>query len=79
MHKLVKEITKVIGTPTFYYIMLLASLFQLYKIYLDRSMYCGAMFLLSAAIACQFTKKAGICLLAGLIVTNFVVGCSKII
>ena len=37
------------------------------------------MFLLTAAIGCQFTKNKALCLVAGLVVTNFVVGCSKIV
>jgi hypothetical protein len=78
MVKLIKEIEKVATSKMFFYLMVVVSVFQLYKIYLDNSTYCAAMFLLTAAIACQFTKNRSYCLVAGLVVTNFVVGCSKI-
>jgi hypothetical protein len=78
MVKLIKEIEKVATSKMFFYLMVVVSVFQLYKIYLDNSTYCAAMFLLTAAIACQFTKNRSYCLIAGLVVTNFVVGCSKI-
>lgn len=79
LNKVQKQAMKLVKTEMFFYLMIAVSALQFYKIYLDRSTYCAAMFLLSAAIACQFTKNKGLCLGAGLIITNFVVGCSKII
>lgn len=79
MVKLLSELNKASRSQVFYYLMLAVSAFQLYKIFLDRSVYCAGMFLLAAAIACQFTKNRSLCLLAGLLVTNFVVGCSKLV
>ncbi len=78
LKKLQKQAMSVVKSKMFYYLMVVVSVFQLYKIYLDRSTYCAAMFVLTAAIACQFTKNKALCLVAGLVVTNFVVGCSKI-
>ena len=73
------EVNKVLKTKMFYYLMVAVSALQLYKIFVDQSVYCAAMFGLSAAIACQFTKNKALCLVAGLFVTNFVVGCSKLL
>ena len=78
LKKLQKQAMFVVKSKMFYYLMVVVSVFQLKKIYLDRSTYCAAMFVLTAAIACQFTKNKALCLVAGLVVTNFVVGCSKI-
>ena len=78
LKKLQKQAMSVVKSKMFYYLMVVVSVFQLYKIYLDRSTYCAAMFVLTAAIACQFTKNKALCLVAGLVLTNFVVGCSKI-
>ena len=71
-------VNKASKSQVFFYLMVAVSAFQFYKIYLDRSVYCAAMFVLAAAIACQFTKNKAFCLVAGLVVTNFVVGCSKL-
>ena len=79
MVKLIAELNKVARSKPFHYLVYAAAAFQVYKIALDRSVYCGGMFLLTAAIGCQFTKNKALCLVAGLVVTNFVVGCSKII
>ncbi len=73
------QVNKVAKSKAFLYLMSAAAAFQAYKIFLDRSVYCGGMFLLTGAIACQFTKNKALCLLAGLVVTNFVVGCSRIV
>ena len=73
------KVNKIARSQAFLYVMAAASLFQGYKIFLDRSVYCAGMFLLTAAISCQFTKNMALCLLAGLVVTNFVVGCSRIV
>lgn len=79
MVKLIAELNKVARSKPFHYLVYAAAAFQVYKIALDRSVYCGGMFFLTAAIGCQFTKNKALCLVAGLVVTNFVVGCSKII
>tara|TARA_Y100001970_G_scaffold229127_1_gene284135 strand:- start:4212 stop:4535 length:324 start_codon:yes stop_codon:yes gene_type:complete len=79
MVKLVAQLNKVARSQPFHFLVYAAAAFQVYKIALDRSAYCGGMFLLTAAIGCQFTKNRALCLLAGLVVTNFVVGCSKIV
>ena len=79
MVKLVAQLNKVARSKPFHFLVYAAAAFQVYKIALDRSAYCGGMFLLTAAIGCQFTKNKALCLLAGLVVTNFVVGCSKIV
>jgi len=79
MTKLIEQVNKVAKSKAFLYLMSAAAVFQGYKIFLDRSVYCGGMFLLTGAIACQFTKNKALCLLAGLVVTNFVVGCSRIV
>lgn len=73
------QVNNVAKSKAFFYLMSAAAAFQAYKIFLDRSVYCGGMFLLTGAIACQFTKNKALCLLAGLVVTNFVVGCSRIV
>jgi hypothetical protein len=75
---MMKEVNKVAKSELFYYLMLAATALQLYKIFMDKSTYCLGMFALAAIVSCQFTKNKSLCLLAGLIVTNFVVGCSKI-
>ena len=72
------QVKKVAKSELFYYLMLAATALQLYKIFVDKSVYCLGMFAFAAVIACQFTKNQSMCLLAGLVVTNFVVGCSKI-
>ena len=78
-----KEIFKMIETVTrdsmFFYFLIAISALQLYKIYLDESIYCGAMFILTVAVMCQLTQNKSLCLLAGLVVTNFVLGCSKLL
>lgn len=79
MVKLVAQLNKVARSKPFQYLVYAAALLQLFKIATDRSVYCGGMFLLTAAIGCQFTKNKALCLVAGLVVTNFVVGCSKIV
>ena len=79
MVKLVAQLNKVARSKPFQYLVYAAAALQLFKIATDRSVYCGGMFLLTAAIGCQFTKNKALCLVAGLVVTNFVVGCSKII
>lgn len=76
---MMKQVKKVAKSEIFYYLMLVASALQIYKIFMDKSVYCLGMFALAAVITCQFTKNQSVCLLAGLVVTNFVVGCSKII
>ena len=73
-----KQVNKVARSELFYYLMLAATALQLYKIFVDKSVYCLGMFALAAVVSCQFTKNQSVCLLAGLVVTNFVVGCSKI-
>ena len=78
LKKLQKQAMAAVKTQMFFYLMVAVSALQVYKIYLDRSSYCAAMFVLTAAIACQFTKNKALCLVAALVVTNFVVGCSKI-
>tara|TARA_X000000368_G_C23026442_1_gene710441 strand:+ start:697 stop:939 length:243 start_codon:yes stop_codon:yes gene_type:complete len=78
LKKVQKQVMTMVKTKMFFYLMVAVSALQFYKIYLDRSTYCAAMFVLTAAIACQFTKNKALCLVAGLIITNFVVGCSKI-
>jgi len=79
MVKLVAQLNNVVRSKPFHYLVYAAAVLQLCKIGADRSVYCGGMFLLTAAIGCQFTKNKALCLVAGLVVTNFVVGCSKII
>ncbi len=79
MKQIVGKLNNVAKSKPFLYVMYVAAVFQLYKIALNKSVYCGGMFLLTAAIACQFTKNKALCLLAGLVVTNFVIGCCKII
>jgi hypothetical protein len=76
--KVMKQVNKVAKSELFYYLMLVATALQVYKIFMDKSVYCLGMFALAAVVACQFTKNQSVCLLAGLVVTNFVVGCSKI-
>ena len=78
LKKLQKQAMSLAKSQMFFYLMVAVSALQLYKIYLDSSSYCAAMFVLTAAIGCQFTKNKALCLLAGLVVTNFVVGCSKL-
>ena len=78
LKKIQKQAMALLKTKMFFYLMVVVSALQVYKIYLDRSTYCAAMFVLTAAIACQFTKNKALCLVAGLLVTNFVVGCSKL-
>jgi hypothetical protein len=78
LKKVQKQAMTIVKTKMFYYLMIAVSALQIYQISLDRSTYCGAMFVLTAAIACQFTKNKALCLVAGLIITNFVIGCSKI-
>jgi len=75
---MMKQVNKVAKSELFYYLILAASALQIYKIFMDKSVYCLGMFALAAVVACQFTKNQSVCLLAGLVVTNFVVGCSKI-
>ena len=79
MVKLVSQLNKVARSKPFQYLVYAAAVLQICKIAADRSVYCGGMFLLTAAIGCQFTKNKALCLVAGLVVTNFVVGCSKIV
>ena len=79
MVKLVAQLNNVVKSKPFHYLVYAAAILQLCKIGADRSVYCGGMFLLTAAIGCQFTKNKALCLVAGLVVTNFVVGCSKIV
>lgn len=78
-----KELLKIAETVTkdsmFFYFIVAISALQLYKIYLDESLYCGVMFILTIAVMCQLTQNKSLCLLAGLVVTNFVLGCSKLI
>ena len=78
LKNLQKQALSLAKNKLFFYLMVAVSVFQLYKIYLDNSTYCAAMFVLTAAIGCQFTKNKALCLLAALVVTNFVVGCSKL-
>lgn len=78
LKKVQKQAMSIAKSQMFFYLMIVVATLQLYKIYLDNSSYCAAMFVLTAAIGCQFTKNKALCLLAGLIITNFVVGCSKI-
>lgn len=79
MKELINMMNKICKNQMFFYFIIGLSVLQLYKIYIDNSLYCAGMFILTALIACQFTNNKACCLLAALVVTNFVIGCSKIL
>ena len=79
MNELANMMNKICKNQMFFNFVVAFTVLQLYKIYIDNSLYCGVMFILTALIACQFTNNKACCLLAAIIVTNFVVGCSKLL
>jgi hypothetical protein len=76
---LIKFIDNITRDSMFFYFVVAISFLQIYKIFLDESLYCGAMFFLTALIMCKITTNKSLCLVAALLVTNFVLGCSKLL
>ena len=72
-----KSVNAILNHKFFLYGMVFLSVMQLLNFYNAGSLSCLGVFGLTYYVSCMYTKNKALCLLSGVIVSQFVLGCEK--